>query len=51
MGAISFSETSVLTRATGRNITENGIVQSHCRENLKSYIDEFDSQENMLDPF
>jgi Rad3-related DNA helicase len=31
------SETSVLTRATRRNIPEYTILHSHCRENLKSY--------------
>jgi hypothetical protein len=32
------SETSVLTRATRRNIPEHGILHSHRRENLKSHI-------------
>jgi hypothetical protein len=35
--ALSSSETSVLTRATWRNIQEDTILHSHCRENLKSY--------------
>jgi hypothetical protein len=33
------SETSVLTRATRRNIQEDIILHSHRRENLKSYKD------------
>jgi hypothetical protein len=32
------SETSVLTRATRRNIPENTTLHSHCSENLKSYM-------------
>jgi hypothetical protein len=35
--ALSFSETMVLTRATWRNIPEDGILHSHRHENLKSY--------------
>jgi hypothetical protein len=36
--ALSSSETSVLNRATWRNIPEDTILHSHRRENLKSFI-------------
>jgi hypothetical protein len=35
------SETSVLTRATPRNIPEDTILHSHRRENLKSYVEKY----------
>jgi hypothetical protein len=37
MEALLSSETSVLTRATRRNITDDGFLHSHSRDNLKSY--------------
>jgi hypothetical protein len=36
---VSSSETSVLTRATPRNIPEDAIHHSHDRENIKSFIE------------
>jgi hypothetical protein len=36
--ALSSSQTSVLTRATRRNIAEDAILHNHRRENLKFYI-------------
>jgi hypothetical protein len=36
--SLSYSETSVLTRATQHNIPEDTILHSHRRENLKFYI-------------
>jgi hypothetical protein len=36
--ALRSFETSILTRATQRNIPEDTILHSHRRENVKSYI-------------
>jgi hypothetical protein len=36
--AIRSSKTSVLTRVTRPNILEDGILQSYCCENFKSYV-------------
>jgi hypothetical protein len=38
MGMVRSSEISVLTTATESHIPEDGILHSHCRENLKSYV-------------
>jgi hypothetical protein len=37
MQALTSSETSDVTRAKRRNITEDAILPSHRRENLKAY--------------
>jgi hypothetical protein len=37
MEAIRSSESSVITRATWRNISEDGILHSHRRDNLEAY--------------
>jgi hypothetical protein len=37
MEVTRFSEMSVLTRATERHIPEDGILHSHCNENLESF--------------
>jgi hypothetical protein len=36
--ALCFSEASLRTRVTQRNIPEDDILHSHGRKNLKSYI-------------
>jgi hypothetical protein len=51
METLRSSETSVLTRATRRNISEDAIPHSHRRENLISYIENTMFQKLALFPF
>jgi hypothetical protein len=46
--ALSFSETSVLTRSTRRNVLEDGILHSHRRGNLKSYMSFYIPEDGIL---
>jgi hypothetical protein len=39
MEVLSSSKTSVLTRTKWHNIPEDGILHSHCSENIKSYTE------------
>jgi hypothetical protein len=49
--ALSSSKTSVLTEATRRNISEDAILRSHRRENLKFYemVDNSRTQNHFVD--
>jgi hypothetical protein len=44
MEVLRSSETSILTRSSRRNISEDAILNSHRRENLKSYTEKILSQ-------
>jgi hypothetical protein len=45
---IRSSETLVLTRGTQCHIPKDGILHSHCRENLISYIRDFDGSSSVF---
>jgi hypothetical protein len=48
--AIRSSETSVQARSTRRHIPEDGVLHSHRRENLKSYMKYFIFNTNFVLP-